>query len=260
MTSSYVDTPSLVFDGVSTIAESTSKNSAVAALNSITFYISKGEALGLISRVTDGANAVIQLLAGTDQPSKGVVLVRSRIAWLDQSTELDVGETLRVGLTRTAMNLGINGKKLKNTVSAVLTELDLELHAETVVGEMEAVDAERARLLAVLSADPDLLIIRNPPARGAAIVEEQGRYIIGQYLERGGSVLVVEEAPRIMRRICQRMVWLRDGEIIMDGPRTYVSREFNRSISFASDKTKLAQLFRRFKRQYIGVELELIEK
>lgn len=253
----YVVSPTLVFDEVHARKKSKSQKASAIAIKNVSFYVAQGEAVGLIARNVDGAGVILEAISGSIQVERGQVLIRRRIAWLTSVTEFSPDEQLGEALSVAAMYLALSGSSLKSKVADVLASLDLVDSAHQLVDDVDPLDVERARLRIAIEANPAMVIIGDKAARSVAITEEAGRALIGDYLERGGSVLIVDETPRAMRRICLRMIWLRDGEVIMDGQRIEVGREFSRSVGFASDKTKLAQLFRRYRRQYRGVRLDL---
>lgn len=219
--------------------------------------VQEGESVGLLGSPLDGTPLVLKLATGLVAPDEGDIYIRTQPAVIDAASAFALDETLAFNVERVAMNLEINGAKLRAAVNAILAQTGMDDQADELCSDIEAVDVERVRLAAVLHARPSLVLIDDPLARGRALMDEDGRERIGDYLNRQGSILLVGRTPQVMRRVCSRIVWLHEGKVIMDGPVAAVAREHGRMVSVGDDKAKAAQMYRRFARQHQGIHIVL---
>jgi len=226
-------------------------------LDGFSLVIREGESVGLLGTPLDGTPLVLKLASGLVSPESGEIFVRTQPAVMDSASAFALDETLRFNVERVAMNLEINGAKLRNAVNKILGHTGMVDHAETLCSEIEPLDVERVRLGAVLGARPTLVLMDEPLARGRALTQSAGREAIERHLDRRGSLLLVGRTPQVMKRVCTRIVWLHEGKIIMDADAASVAREHSRMSNLGEDKAKVAQMYRRFARQYAGIKLVL---
>ncbi|MGP5164606.1 ATP-binding cassette domain-containing protein [Arthrobacter rhombi] len=256
-TESVSTTPALVFNAVSIsgklIGKTTRKQST--GLNDVSFVVGEGESVGILGSAADGVTLLKAAASGVTSPATGQVFVRSQPALIDAESAFDSNETLRSNMERVAMSLELNGTRLKAAVERILKRFEMEDLAETQCGEMDPLEIERVRLATHLHAGPSLLIIEEPVARGRALNDEDGRQGIERHLRLGGSLLLAGRDPQLLRKVCSRIIWLHQGGIIMDGPSVEVTRKFGRLESLRGDKTKTSQLYRRYARQYLGLQI-----
>lgn len=256
-TDSRRDQPVLVVDQV-TARETTkgrSRRTAAAKVDNISFVMSEGEAVGILGTQADGTDVLLGIAAGLIEPDRGDVYVRSQPAQLTSQTVFALDETLRTNIERVAMALELNGARLRTAVKSILLNLELEDQADVACADLEPIDVERARLAAILHAKPNLVLISEPQVRGRALLNEEGRGAVERYLQAGGALMVVGRDPEIMRRICGRIIWVKDGRILMDSTTAAVTRNFGRLTAASDDHRKAAQLYRRLSNEYVGLTI-----
>lgn len=249
--------PALVFNAVSVSELKAGKTPRKAAptLNEVSFVVREGESVGILGSVLDGVSLVKEVASGLVAPGSGQVFVRRHPAVMDMRSTFADDETLWANMERVAMSLELNGSRLKTAVTRILKRLEMEDQASTPCGEMDVLETERARLATHLHANSSLLLIEEPPAKGRALLHEDGRQGVDRHLRLGGSLLLTGRDPQLMRKVCSRIIWLHQGAIIMDAPSRDVVRNFGRLESVREDKEKTAQMYRRYARHYPGVEI-----
>lgn len=246
--------PTLVFNAVFVSRKRGGKTAKKRSegLRDVSFAIREGESVGILGGGADGVTLLKETAAGLLAPDAGQVFVRSQPSVMDAGTAFDMDETLRSNMERTAMSLELNGSRLKAAVGRILKRLGMDDEAETQCGELEPLEIERARLATHLHAAPSLLVIEEPLARGRAMIDDDGRQGIERHLRLGGSLVLAGQDPRLMRKVCSRIVWLHQGAVIMDAPSMDVVRNHGRLDSVRDDKEKTAQMYRRYARHYPG--------
>lgn len=257
MTEETRGAPSMVFNAVSIPGSRDGKKTRhrTSGLNDVSFVVHEGESVGILGSPADGVTMLKEAAAGLVAPAEGQVLVRSQPVVMDAGSAFDVDETLETNVERLVMSLELNGSKLKKAVTRILQSVGLGDFATVLCADNDELDVERARLAAVLHANPSLLIVDEPPVRGKALLDPTGRQALERYLRTGGSFVVVGREPRVLRRICSRIVWLHDGQIIMEGSASDVARKYDLLESYKGDKAKINQLYRRLARTYPGMHI-----
>ncbi|MBM6621130.1 ABC transporter ATP-binding protein [Micrococcaceae bacterium RIT802] len=247
----------LVFNDVSSRDQKSGKarRGPRVEIAEVSFYVNEGEAVGLVGTPADGTSILLRTAAGSISPLSGDVYVRSRAAVMDAGTAFDLDETLRANVERVAMSLEFNGAKLKTAVSKILSRLGMEDEADSPCVDIDPLDVEKVRLEVNLYAGPTLLLIDEPLARGRALLDENGREGVERHLRLGGAMVLAGRDPRVMRRLCSRIIWLHKGRIIMDASSDEVARSYGRLDKVRDDKSKVEQIYRRYARHYPGLKI-----
>ena len=105
-------------------------------------------------------------------------------------------------------------------------------------------EKRRLNLAAILSYDPELIILDEPfigqdPENVMKIIQ----YLL-QVVSIGKSVIIVTHRVDIVNEYCNRLIFLKDGEIILDGP---VDETFDK-LSVLGEKSYLPQTVKKFEK------------
>lgn len=247
----------LVFDEVHATGapKKGSKRTPPPRVTGISAVISSGESVGILGDASDGVAVLMQTAAGIIKPKSGAVYVRSQPAQINATTAFSLDVTLRANVERAAMSLDLNGARLKMAVRRILARLELEAQENELCVDIDPLDVERARLAATLMAAPSLMLIDEPPLKGRALMDARAEEDLDRFLRTGGSLIVAGREPTVMRRVCQRILWMKQGEILMDSTAAVVARDFARLDEAKDDRIKTAQMRRRFASDYSGVKV-----
>ena len=107
--------------------------------------------------------------------------------------------------------------------------------------------------------DPHILILDEALSTGDAQFRERGQARMAQIREQAGCVLFVSHSMAEVREMCTRVVWLDQGDLLMDGDPVHVTREYEAFMKeLAAGNNRAAE---RVKEQLMGdlVRTELRE-
>jgi ABC-type polysaccharide/polyol phosphate transport system ATPase subunit len=188
------------------------------ALQDVSFTVGHGELVGIIGRNGAGKTTLLRILARITAPTAGVARVRGRLSAL-----LDVGTGFHDELTGRE-NVFFGGAILGMSRSDVRTRFDqiaafsgVERFLDTPLKRYSA--GMRLRLAFAVAAhlEPDVLVIDEALAVGDA---EFQRRCIGRMedLQRSGrTVVFVSHDLGAIGRLCDRTLWLDQGQVAFDG-------------------------------------------
>ena len=189
------------------------------ALQDVSFTVGHGQLVGIIGRNGAGKTTLLRILARITAPTVGVARVRGRLGAL-----LDVGTGFHDELTGRE-NVFLGGAILGMSRSDVRTRFDqiaafsgVERFLDTPLKRYSA--GMRLRLAFAVAAhlEPEVLVIDEALAVGDA---EFQRRCIGRMedLQRSGrTVVFVSHDLGAIGRLCDRTLWLDQGEVAFDGP------------------------------------------
>jgi teichoic acid transport system ATP-binding protein len=88
----------------------------------------------------------------------------------------------------------------------------------------------RLRFAISTAATPDVLMIDEALATGDAGFRERSRQRIDEIRGEAGTVFVVAHSTASIRAMCTRVIWLDQGQIVMDGDPETVTNEYRKHV------------------------------
>jgi len=161
------------------------------------------ERTGLVGRNGIGKTTLLKLISGELRPSAGTVAVNGTLGILRQTVQVDPGETVAdlfgiaeaLALLRraesgeaTAEELADADWSLEARVASALGRVGLDARPETPLAAMSGGQGTRARLAALIFAEPDFLLLDEPTNN----LDREGRAAVVDLLAdwRGGAIIV----------------------------------------------------------------------
>ncbi|MBP3593457.1 MAG: ABC transporter ATP-binding protein [Lachnospiraceae bacterium] len=200
------------------------------AVKNVSFELYKGEVLGLVGESGSGKSTISKALTGLLPLTKGE-LIRAegtgtpRMVFQDPYGSLNpakkIGWILEEPLK---IQGGYTKEERKRLVMEALKEVELEEgHAKRYVRELSGGQRQRVAIAAALIQKPEIVILDEPVS--ALDVTVQGQILELLYRlkeEHGISYLFVSHDMNVIRRVCDRVIVLYQGEIVEMGTTTDV--------------------------------------
>ena len=189
------------------------------ALQDVSFTVGHGELVGIIGRNGAGKTTLLRILARITAPTAGVARVRGRLsALLDVGTGFHDELTGRENVFLGGGMLGMSRSDVRTRFDQIATFSGVERFLDTPLKRYSA--GMRLRLAFAVAAhlEPDVLVIDEALAVGDA---EFQRRCIGRMedLQRSGrTVVFVSHDLGAIGRLCDRTLWLDQGQVAFDGP------------------------------------------
>ena len=189
------------------------------ALQDVSFSVGDGELVGIIGRNGAGKTTLLRILARITAPTAGVARVRGRLsALLDVGTGFQDELTGRENVFLSGAILGMSRNDVRARFDQITDFSGVERFLDTPLKRYSA--GMRLRLAFAVAAhlEPDVLVIDEALAVGDA---EFQRRCIGRMedLQRSGrTVVFVSHELGAIGRLCERTLWLDQGQVRFDGP------------------------------------------
>jgi ribose transport system ATP-binding protein len=212
-----------------------------------TFSLAAGEVLGLAGLVGAGRTELARLIYGAERPTGGSIrlggktvafggpaeAIAAGISYLTEDRkgdglflDMSVSENINLGVIgRDARALGwLDRRRARARALAAIKAMAIRVPGPaSLIGALSGGNQQKALLSRQLETEPKVLIL-DEPTRGVDIGAKSEIYrIIDDLAKRGLAVLVISsELPEIVG-ICDRVVVMREGEIVGEvGGRTGV--------------------------------------
>jgi ABC-2 type transport system ATP-binding protein len=184
---------------------------------------------GLLGPSGCGKTTLMRCLVGAQQVRSGTVRVlgepagspplRTRIGYVTQDASVYDDLTVAENLAFFARVLGVDRAQVDEALAAV----DLDDYRSQVVGRLSGGQRSRASLAVALLGTPDVLVLDEPTVGLDPVLRRDLWDLFHRIADRGAAVLVsshvMDEAER-----CHRLLLMREGRIIADGPPEEIRR------------------------------------
>lgn len=193
------------------------------ALRNISFHVTEGEAVGVVGFNGAGKSTLLSLVAGISYPDEGRVLVDGRVAAL-----LELGSGFHFDLTGAenvflnASLLGLSHKRTRDLFPEIVEFSGIGDFINEPLRTYSSGMVMRLAFSVAVNVDPDFLIVDEVLAVGDRTFQAKCHAKIAEFKRRGKGLLCVSHAGATIQKLCERVLWLDRGELVMDGPTSEV--------------------------------------
>jgi lipopolysaccharide transport system ATP-binding protein len=196
----------------------TATRGIVHALRGVTFDVMPGEVVGLVGSNGAGKSTLLRLIAGVSQPTSGSVSVGGDVhAVLEIATGLLRDRTGRENIHYMGGLYGASPEELRLREPEIADFADLGAFIDHPVRAYSSGMKSRLAFSIVTSGDFDVLLIDEALSVGDVGFALRCRQRIRELCRRGATVVLVSHALQSIREMCDRVLWLHEGQIAADG-------------------------------------------
>jgi len=220
--------PDLALEGLAHVY----REGAIRAVDGVDIRIGAGERVAIIGQNGSGKSTLVRHFNGLLRPSSGRVLLdgidaaMSTVAQLAHSVGLvfqDPDRQIFAGSVRTEVeygprNLGIRGEELRSAVDVALAAVGLESDAKTNPYDLGASRRKLLALASVLAMRTPVLVLDEPTTGQDERGVQRVRAVIEEAHAGGRTVIAISHDMRFVAEGFERVVVMRSGRIILDGP------------------------------------------
>lgn len=210
-------------------------------LKNIDLEIEKGHAVGLIGRNGSGKSTLLKIMTKILYPDKGSLTVVGRVSSL-----LELGAGFHpefTGIENIYMNasiLGLSKKEIDSKLSEIVSFSELGEYINQPVRIYSSGMYMRLAFSVAISVDPEILLIDEVLAVGDSAFQNKCIEKIKELKGKGKTIVIVTHDNSMVEKICDRAVWLQDGEITADGSPREVIMEYMGFLSDEENKRLIA--------------------
>jgi len=192
------------------------------ALDDVSLDLARGETLGVIGSNGAGKSTLLKIIAGTTKPTSGTVSVDGKISAL---IELGAGFhpeiSGRENLFINGIMLGLSRQEVAERFDEIVAFAELEDFIDAPVKNYSSGMYMRLGFSIAIHVDPDVLLIDEVLAVGDEAFVHKCLDKIAAFKRRGKTILLVSHGLESVRRLCDRAVWMKDGQVeaVGDPPR-----------------------------------------
>ncbi len=193
------------------------------ALRDVSFTVGQAEVIGLIGRNGAGKSTLLKILSRITEPTEGQIDLYGRVASL-----LEVGIGFHPELSGRE-NIYLNGAILGMPKSETRRKFDeivdfagVERFLDTPVKRYSSGMYVRLAFAVAAHLEPDILIVDEVLAVGDAAFQQKCLGKMRSIRSEGRTVIVVSHSMSVISSLCQKVIWIDQGQVRTIGPAAQV--------------------------------------
>jgi lipopolysaccharide transport system ATP-binding protein len=187
------------------------------ALRDVSMTVARGETVGIVGRNGSGKSTLLQIVCGTLTPTHGNVAISGRVgALLELGSGFNPEFTGRENVYMNGTVLGMDTAEIDAKYDAIVAFADIGDFIDQPVKTYSSGMYVRLAFAVIAHADADILVIDEALSVGDVFFAQKCMRFLRDFQKRGTVLFVSHDAGAVIN-LCDRVVWMDDGGVVMDG-------------------------------------------
>ncbi len=206
------------------------------ALRDISFSIEPGEHVGLLGTNGSGKSTLLKLISRVIPPTTGTVATHGRVAGLlELGTGFHPDLTGRENIYLNGSILGISRAAIKRQLDDIIDFADIGPFIDVPVRNYSSGMVVRLGFAITTALQPEVLLIDEVLAVGDQNFQRKCIARLEDLQAQGVTLILVSHSLGQIRELCDRAIWISQGELKADGDTDLVAAEYSNA-QLASEK------------------------
>src|SRR6202140_4481018 len=189
------------------------------ALKDLSLQVREGEVMGLIGRNGSGKTTLLKILSRITRPSEGWAESHGRVgSLLEVGTGFHPELTGRENAFLSGAILGMSKREIERKFDEIVAFAELEKFIDTQVKHYSSGMYVRLAFAVAAHLEPEILLVDEVLAVGDIKFQKKCLGKMGDVARAGRTVVLVSHNMAAINALSSRVVMLRDGGIVFDGP------------------------------------------
>jgi ABC-type polysaccharide/polyol phosphate transport system ATPase subunit len=188
----------------------------IQALNGVSFEVDHGTVLGVVGVNGAGKSTLVRAIAGILPPSSGQIVVNGRVSTL---LALGVGFNRKLSGRDNVMlgglAAGYSREEMQHRYEEIVDFAELGEFIDLPMRTYSSGMYGRLAFSVAVNMDPDILLIDEALSVGDARFRKKSFRKMRQLCKEARTIVLVSHALGSIRDLCDRAVWIHNGEVAM---------------------------------------------
>ena len=201
-----------------------SKKEKLKALDNISFSVGENEIVGIIGNNGSGKSTLLKVIAGIYRSDKGDVYTDTNPFYLTCFGQgINTRLSLRENIFLTGYVMGLDKKTIEGYVSKIMNFAELEglidRQLKTLSTGMHSRFIYSTFIHFANELSPDIILLDEVLGGGGGDIrfKKWGVDRMEQLVRNGRAAILVTHSMSLVKRYCNRAIWLNEGRIVADG-------------------------------------------
>ena len=197
------------------------------ALRNVSFEVPRGEVLGLIGRNGAGKSTLLKILSRITPPTSGYAEIRGRVgSLLEVGTGFHPELTGRENVYLSGAILGMKRAEIRRRFDAIVTFAEVDRFIDTAIKHYSSGMHMRLAFAVAAHLEPEVLLVDEVLAVGDAAFQRKCLGRMRSVAGSGRTILFVSHNMAAVTQLCERALWLDEGQVRLTGSAQDVVREY----------------------------------
>jgi teichoic acid transport system ATP-binding protein len=204
----------------------------VHAIRGMSFVAYKGDAIGVIGTNGSGKSTLLKAIAGLLPPERGGVYTEGQPSLLGVNAALMNDLTGERNIILGCLAMGMNPDEVKEKYTEIVEFAGLkEGFIQLPMRAYSSGMGSRLRFAIAASKTHDVLLIDEALATGDAKFRRKSAAKVNELRKEAGAVFLVAHQLDSILDMCNRVLWIEEGRLVMDGETEEVVEAYTEATS-----------------------------
>jgi len=202
-------------------------HSRYQALEDVSFEVADGETLGIIGRNGAGKSTLLKILNGVVLPDGGSVETSGRVTGLlELGTGFDFAMSGIANIRTNGLLLGMTEEELTRRRDDIIEFAELGRFIHEPLRTYSSGMVMRLAFAIAIHADPDIFLVDEALSVGDGHFQQKCMRRIRDFRANGGSIIFVSHDLNAVKMLCDRVIVLSDGRVLVDGEPEFAANTY----------------------------------
>ena len=201
-------------------------------LDNISLDVKKGDVLGILGRNGSGKSTFLSILARIMEPDSGTILRSGKIAAI---LELGMGfhpdMSGRENIYTKGELYGFSKREMDSKIEKIIDYSGVRKYIDNPVRTYSSGMAGRLAFAIMINVDSEIVLVDEVLSVGDSSFAAKAKQYFTEMAESGKTVLIVSHNLGYIEEVCNRVIWIENGKIAMDGDSRDVCAEYQNRIN-----------------------------
>lgn len=200
------------------------------ALDDVSFELEKGKTLGLIGKNGAGKSTTLKLISGILKPTEGTIITNGNIVpMLELGAGFDLELTGKENIYLNGAILGYSKEYLESKYDDIIEFAEIRDFIDMPIRNYSSGMMARLAFSIASVVQPEILIVDEILAVGDVAFQEKSFNRMKELMSGGATVLFVSHDLEKIEEMCDKVIWLNRGKVVMFGDTDEVCKEYRKA-------------------------------
>ncbi len=201
------------------------------ALDDVSFNLEKGCTLGLIGKNGAGKSTMLKLISGILKPTSGTIITNGNIVpMLELGAGFDLELTGRENIYLNGAILGYSKEYLESKYDEIVDFAEISDFVDMPIRNYSSGMMARLAFSIASVVQPEILIVDEILAVGDVAFQEKSFNRMKELMTGGATVLFVSHDLEKIEEMCDKVIWLNRGKVVMFGDTDEVCSAYKKAL------------------------------
>lgn len=190
------------------------------AIRGISFDVPQGQIMGIVGKNGSGKSTLLRAIAGIFSPDEGTInLFGHSVSLLALGVGFQKRLTGRENIMLAGMLLGFTEKEVKEKTPEIIEFADLGEFIDKPVSTYSSGMHSKLSFAITVVLEAEIMLIDEVLSVGDAKFKKKSYKAMKQLISKEDrTVVIVSHSTSTLEKLCDNILWLHEGKIMMQGP------------------------------------------